>query len=126
MKQRLAVSISVGLFLLVGIGILLGGFFHMHRGSSGAWAAHVFGGRVTSITATKFSVSDIHGTQRTFLMTGETVVRKGKDSVLMSALTQGAFVMVNIAPTSEGKEVAREIHILSTTPRGDRFATSTP
>ena len=126
MNQRITVLICVGLFLLIGVGILLGGFFHLHRGPGGAWAGHVFGGKIVSVAASEFSVADIHGTQRTFLITGETVVRKGKESVLPSTLVLGAFVMVDMSPAPEGKEAAREVHILSTTPHGDRSGTSTP
>ena len=125
MKQRITVLMCVGLFLLIGVGMLLGGFFHMHRGPAGAWAGHVFGGKIVSVAATEFSVADIHGTQRTFLITQETVVKKGKESVLTSTLTPGVFVMVDMSPAPEGKEAAREIRIFSTTPRGDRQGTST-
>ena len=117
MHQRHAAIICVGLFLLVGVGMLLGGYARMHHGPGGAWAGRVFGGTITRVSPSEISVADIHGTQKTFLMTPQTEILKGKEAITSAALSQGDFVMVNISPAPEGGEVAREVRLFSASTR---------
>lgn len=126
MHQRHAAVICVGLFLLVGVGMLLGGYAHTHHGPGGAWSGRVFGGTITHVGPSEISVADIHGTEKTFLMTSSTLLRKGKEAVGSETLFVGAFVMVTIYPAPEGGEVAREVRLLSATMRSSRELTTSP
>ena len=126
MKQRRTLIAVLGFFFLIGIAMGVSGYVHMHRGPGGDWANHIFGGKITHLSATEISVSDIHGTQKTFVLTPQTEIRKGKDTVATDTLSIGSFVMIDISPVLEGKDAAREVRILSTSTRSNRWSTSTP
>lgn len=126
MNQRRILVAVLGFFFIVGVFMGVGRYFHMHRGPDGDWTNHIFGGKITHLSATDISVSDIHGTQKTFVLTPQTEIRRGKDTVTTDALSVGSFVVINIAPAPEGKEAAREVRLLSTSPRSDQWRTSIP
>lgn len=82
--------------------------------------AHGATGKVLSVSLPNFIVEDTNGTEKTIIITNETIIRSGTQNASSSIITPNSIVMVLGNPNTSGQIEAKLIRLM---PLG--FSTST-
>lgn len=114
MMTRRILYWASALFFLACISATANFFLHIRSGPPHEWVTHTFAGKVVSVSSSTISVQDARATERLFMFSPQTVVRKGVSTVPLSALIVGQFVLVHAPPVPGTPNEAREIRVLTT------------